>query len=82
MTSQSVGGILGAIVAAIVLVAAFAFGPMGQFGKPRQAGGKPAGGAARSRRARAARAGDPGSAELDMTNPAVAPLRIAATIPI
>jgi hypothetical protein len=25
---------LGAIVAAIVLVAAFAFGPMGQFGKP------------------------------------------------
>ena len=33
MTSQSIGGILGAIVAAIVLVAAFAFGPMGQFGK-------------------------------------------------
>lgn len=34
MTSQSVGGILGAIVAAAVLMAAIYFGPIGQFGKP------------------------------------------------
>jgi hypothetical protein len=34
MTSQSVGGILGAIVAVIVLGAAVVFGPLGQFGKP------------------------------------------------
>jgi hypothetical protein len=33
MTSESVGGILGAIVAAIVLVMAVAYGPIGQFGK-------------------------------------------------
>jgi hypothetical protein len=34
MNSQSVAGILGAIVASIVLVAAVVYGPMGQFGKP------------------------------------------------
>ena len=43
MNSQSVAGILGAIVAAIVLVVAIAYGPIGQFGKPRQAGQRPAG---------------------------------------
>jgi len=34
MNSASVGGILGAIVASIVLVVAIAYGPIGQFGKP------------------------------------------------
>jgi hypothetical protein len=34
MNSESIAGILGAIVAAIVLVAAVAYGPIGQFGKP------------------------------------------------
>ena len=34
MDSQSVAGILGAIVASIVLVIAIAYGPIGQFGKP------------------------------------------------
>jgi hypothetical protein len=34
MTSQSVAGVLGALVAAAVLVAAFLYGPLGQFGKP------------------------------------------------
>ena len=34
MDSESVAGILGAIVAAIVLVVAIAYGPIGQFGKP------------------------------------------------
>jgi hypothetical protein len=34
MTSQSFAGILGALVAAAVLVAAFIYGPLGQFGKP------------------------------------------------
>jgi hypothetical protein len=34
MTSQSVAGLLGGIVAAIVLVAAIVYGPIGQFGKP------------------------------------------------
>ncbi len=34
MTSESVAGVLGAIVAAIVLVVAIAYGPIGQFGKP------------------------------------------------
>jgi hypothetical protein len=34
MTSQSVAGILAAIVACAVLVAAVAYGPIGQFGKP------------------------------------------------
>ena len=34
MTSESVGGILGAIVGLAVLVMAFLYGPIGQFGKP------------------------------------------------
>lgn len=34
MNSQSVAGLLGAIVAAIVMVVAIAYGPIGQFGKP------------------------------------------------
>jgi hypothetical protein len=35
MDSDKVAGILGAIVAAVVLVAAIVFGPIGQFGKPQ-----------------------------------------------
>ena len=34
MDSQSVAGILGAIVASAVLVIAIAYGPIGQIGKP------------------------------------------------
>ena len=34
MSSESVGGILGAIVAAIVLAVAVVFGPIGQSGTP------------------------------------------------
>ena len=34
MTSESVAGLLGGIVAAVVLVAAIVYGPIGQFGKP------------------------------------------------
>ena len=34
MKSQSLAGVLGALVAAAVLVAAFVYGPLGQFGKP------------------------------------------------
>jgi len=34
MRSESVGGICGVIVAAIVLAVAVVFGPIGQFGKP------------------------------------------------
>jgi hypothetical protein len=34
MRSESVAGVLGAIVAAAVLVVAFAYGPIGQLGKP------------------------------------------------
>ena len=34
MTSESVAGILAAIVACVVLVVAIAYGPIGQFGKP------------------------------------------------
>jgi hypothetical protein len=34
MSSESVGGILGAIVAAVVLAAAVVMGPIGQYGKP------------------------------------------------
>jgi hypothetical protein len=34
MTSQSIGGVLGAIVAAIVLTAAFYYVPVGPFAKP------------------------------------------------
>ena len=35
MDSQSVAGILGGVVAAIVLVVAFAYGPMGPMGKAK-----------------------------------------------
>jgi hypothetical protein len=34
MTSESVGGVLGAIVGAAILIVAIAYGPIGQFGKP------------------------------------------------
>jgi hypothetical protein len=34
MTSESFAGILGAAVAAAVLLVAFAYGPIGQFGRP------------------------------------------------
>jgi hypothetical protein len=34
MTSESVAGILAAIIACAVLVVAIAYGPIGQFGKP------------------------------------------------
>jgi hypothetical protein len=34
MRSQSFAGVLGALVAAAVLVAAFVYGPLGQLGKP------------------------------------------------
>ena len=34
MTSQSIGGVLGAIVAAVVLAAAFYYVPVGPFAKP------------------------------------------------
>jgi hypothetical protein len=34
MTSESLAGILAAIVASVVLVVAIAYGPIGQFGKP------------------------------------------------
>ncbi|WP_407155335.1 hypothetical protein [Bradyrhizobium sp. STM 3557] len=37
MTSQSIGGVLGAIVAAIVLAAAFYYVPVGPFAKPAPA---------------------------------------------
>ena len=37
MTSDSVAGILGWIVAAVVLVMAVIYGPIGQFGKPSKA---------------------------------------------
>jgi hypothetical protein len=34
MSSESVAGILGAVIASVVLVIAIAYGPIGQFGKP------------------------------------------------
>ena len=34
MTSESIGGVLGAIVGSAVLVVAVAYGPIGQLGKP------------------------------------------------
>jgi len=34
MTSQSIGGVLGAIVGAVVLAAAFYYVPVGPFAKP------------------------------------------------
>ena len=36
MTSESVGAVLGAIVASIVLVVAIAYGPIGQSGKAQK----------------------------------------------
>jgi hypothetical protein len=36
MDSEKIAGILGAIIAAVVLVIAFAYGPVGQFGKPQK----------------------------------------------
>jgi len=36
MRSQSIGGVLGAIVAAIVLAAAFYYVPVGPFARPAQ----------------------------------------------
>ena len=43
MSSESLGGILGAIVAAIVLAAAVVFGPIWQYGKtPKPAKVEPA----------------------------------------
>src|SRR5262245_7616531 len=42
MDSQSLAGILGGIVAAIVLVVAFAYGPMGPFGKGKPTAAAPA----------------------------------------
>ena len=36
MTSQSIGGVFGAIVAAVVLAAAFYYVPVGPFAKPVQ----------------------------------------------
>jgi hypothetical protein len=36
MNSEKVGGILGAIVAVLVLAIAFAYGPIGQMGKPQK----------------------------------------------
>jgi hypothetical protein len=36
MDSQKIAGILGAIVAAAVLAAAVAYGPIGQLGKPQK----------------------------------------------
>lgn len=38
MTSESVAGLLGGIVAAVVLVAAIVYGPIGQFGRPSKPG--------------------------------------------
>ena len=65
MKSRKIGGILGAIVAAIVLGAAVAFGPLGQFGKPPKPAAVPSPSAGtRARRTGAARTGDPGGAEL------------------
>jgi len=34
MTSESIGGVLGAIVGSAVLVVAVTYGPIGQLGKP------------------------------------------------
>src|SRR5437899_11863169 len=39
MNSQSVAGLLGAIIASIVMVVAIAYGPIGQFGKPARPAG-------------------------------------------
>jgi hypothetical protein len=42
MTSESVAGILAAIIASVVLVVAIAYGPIGQFGKPAKQAQQPA----------------------------------------
>jgi hypothetical protein len=54
MDSQSIAGILAAIIASVVLVVAFAYGPIGQFGKSA----KP------TAVQQTAPAGDPGLAQL------------------
>jgi hypothetical protein len=36
MDTEKIAGILGAIVAAAVLIAAVVYGPLGQFGKPQK----------------------------------------------
>jgi len=36
MSSETVGGVLGAIVGSAILVVAIAYGPMGQMGKPQK----------------------------------------------
>jgi chorismate synthase len=36
MSSETVGGVLGAIVGSAVLVVAIAYGPIGQIGKPQK----------------------------------------------
>lgn len=48
MTSESVGGIFGAIVAAVVLAVAVVFGPIGQYGKPPKPKAAPAAAAAQA----------------------------------
>ncbi len=78
MTSQSLGGFLGAIIAAVVLVAAVDYGPIGQFGKPAQAGRCRAAGTSGANGAGSAGTGDPGRSELAGKGP----LRIAAIVPI
>ena len=71
---------LGAIVGDRVLVAAFAYGPIGQFGKPAKPAQQPG---SRLPPRPAARAGDPGSAELDKTNACGgSPCGLLPTIPI
>lgn len=42
MDSQSIAGILGGIIAAVVLVVAFAYGPIGPFGKATTPAAAPA----------------------------------------
>ena len=63
MNSQSVAGILGAIIASIVLVVAIAYGPIGQFGKPAKPAAVQPAATGGPRRAGAPWAGDPGSAQ-------------------
>ena len=42
MDSQKIAGVLGAIVASAVLIVAFAYGPIGQMGKPAKKVEQPA----------------------------------------
>jgi hypothetical protein len=42
MDSEKIAGILGAIIASAVLVIAFAYGPIGQMGKPEKKVEQPA----------------------------------------